>query len=405
MIRKLPLFGALAALGWVNVPAAWAAPATATPPAAVSALVRDGEAEMRLIEVYRLVGSGQRRQALQRAEHLVRDYPHFQLAQLLYGDLLATQLPPGYSIANQPKATSPQLTHLQQEAQLRLKALHERPPQGTVPEQFLSLAPSTRHAIAVDASRARLYLFENSTTGLKLVADYYISVGKLGVEKGVEGDQRTPLGVYYIGSNLDPKSLRDFYGAGALTLNYPNPYDLRRGKTGRGIWVHGTPPAQFSRAPQATDGCVVMANTDLTRLLRQVQVRSTPVVIARQLQWVAPQSLQSDSERFAQTLQAWSEAKTRGDMQKLLDFYAPDFAAYDKTRDQWSTTLRREVQQLQGRVLALKDLSYLRWSDEADTMVVTFGEVANGSRNGPVKRQYWLRQDGQWKIFFEGVIG
>lgn len=405
MIRKLPLFCALAALGWVNVPAAWAAPATATPPAAVSALVRDGEAEMRLIEVYRLVGSGQRRQALQRAEHLVRDYPHFQLAQLLYGDLLATQLPPGYRIANKPKSTSPQLTHLQQEAQLRLKALHERPPQGTVPEQFLSLAPSTRHAIAVDASRARLYLFENSTTGLKLVADYYISVGKLGVEKGVEGDQRTPLGVYYIGSNLDPKSLRDFYGAGALTLNYPNPYDLRRGKTGRGIWVHGTPPAQFSRAPQATDGCVVMANTDLTRLLRQVQVRSTPVVIARQLQWVAPQSLQSDSERFAQTLQAWSEAKTRGDMQKLLDFYAPDFAAYDKTRDQWSATLRREVQQLQGRVLALKDLSYLRWSDEADTMVVTFGEVANGSRNGPVKRQYWLRQDGQWKIFFEGVIG
>jgi L,D-transpeptidase YnhG len=38
-------------------------------------------------------------------------------------------------------------------------------------------------------------------------------------------------------------------------------------------------------------------------------------------------------------------------------------------------------------------------------MVVTFGEVPLGSRTGPIKRQYWMRQGAQWKIFFEGVIG
>jgi hypothetical protein len=38
-------------------------------------------------------------------------------------------------------------------------------------------------------------------------------------------------------------------------------------------------------------------------------------------------------------------------------------------------------------------------------MVVTFGEVPTGARTGPVKRQYWVRQGLQWKIFFEGVIG
>jgi hypothetical protein len=37
-------------------------------------------------------------------------------------------------------------------------------------------------------------------------------------------------------------------------------------------------------------------------------------------------------------------------------------------------------------------------------MIVTFGEVPNGSRTGPVKRQYWARQGSQWKIFFEGTI-
>ncbi len=38
-------------------------------------------------------------------------------------------------------------------------------------------------------------------------------------------------------------------------------------------------------------------------------------------------------------------------------------------------------------------------------MVVTFGEVADGERSGPTKRQYWVRQGSEWKIFFEGIIG
>jgi murein L,D-transpeptidase YafK len=141
------------------------------------------------------------------------------------------------------------LAELREESQLRMRALRERPPAGAVPAQFLQLSSKNKHAIAIDTSRARLYLFQNGPQGLKLIADYYISVGKSGWEKVAEGDLRTPVGVYFITSNLDPKSLKDFYGVGALPINYPNPYDARRGKTGRGIWLHGTPPDQFSRAP------------------------------------------------------------------------------------------------------------------------------------------------------------
>ena len=32
------------------------------------------------------------------------------------------------------------------------------------------------------------------------------------------------------------------------------------------------------------------------------------------------------------------------------------------------------------------------------------GEVASGERAGTSKRQYWVRQNGQWKIFYEGAI-
>jgi L,D-transpeptidase YnhG len=273
-----------------------------------------------------------------------------------------------------------------------------------VPSQFLALAPTVKHAIAVDTARSRLYLFENTTAGLKLVADYYISVGKLGIEKSVEGDQRTPLGVYFITSNLNPKSLRDFYGAGALPINYPNQLDIKRGKTGGGIWLHGTPPEQFSRAPLSTDGCVALANPDLERIIKTVAVGSTPVLIVQSLRWVTPQSLKAETQSFDQVLQGWQRAKSSGDMAQVMSWYTPDFTSFGKTLAEWTPTLQGEVQRLGKRELQLKDVSYMRWTDSTDTMVVTFGELVKGAKTGLTKRQYWTRQGSQWKIFFEGVL-
>ncbi|MDO8263729.1 MAG: L,D-transpeptidase family protein, partial [Gallionella sp.] len=276
---------------------------------------------------------------------------------------------------------------------------------GAVPSQFLALSPRNKHAIAVDASRSRLYLFENRPTGLALVADYYISIGKSGVEKNTEGDLRTPMGVYFITSNLDPKSLKDFYGSGALPINYPNVLDSKRGKTGSGIWLHGTPPGQFSRPPQATDGCVVLANPDLDQIIRTVEVRTTPVVISQRLNWVTPNSARSANKPFEDALTAWQSAKSSGNMDRVLSFYSLDFNSNGKTLTEWTPALRTELDKGRGRAIQLKDLSLLRWTDATDTMVVTFGEVTDGTRTGPTKRQYWARQGNQWKIFFEGVIG
>ena len=369
---------------------------------------RDGEAEARLIEVYKLIGQANSRDALSKAESLVKDHPNFQLAHLVYGDLLASRARPLRAMGDVPdaaaKAGAQQLIELRLESLLRLRALRERPEPGLVPSQFLALSSRVKHAIAIDASRARLYLFENTSTGLKLLADYYISVGKSGIEKSLEGDLRTPLGIYFVTSNLDPKQLKDFYGSGALPINYPNQLDVKRGKTGSGIWLHGTPPQQFARAPRATDGCIVLANPDLERIIKTVEVRSTPVVIAQSLKWVAPQTMQADSKPFEDALSSWKVAKSSGDVTRLLSWYTADFTSYGKSLLEWRAALTSEIQQLAGREVQIKDVSYMRWTDSTDTMVVTFGEMALGAKSGQTKRQYWTRQGSQWKIFFEGVI-
>ena len=371
----------------------------------------DLQAEAKLLRIYQLIGKGLNRQALAESEQLLKVQPNFQLAQLVHGDLLSSFVRPVNDMGDLPKSTrlsSPlypaALGELREESLQRLKALRERPPANTVPSQFLALSERNKHAIAVDASRSRLYLFENTPHGVKLVADYYISIGKSGIEKAIEGDQRTPLGVYYITGSLKPTSLVDFYGVGALPINYPNPLDLKRGKTGSGIWLHGTPSEQFSRAPKASDGCVVLANPDLNHILTSVQSRTTPVVIAERLNWIPKANLEAEKTNFTSTLMAWRQAKVQSDAAKLMAFYTPDFSNYGKNLTQWSFILSSELGKLKGRDIALTNINMMRWLDKNETMIVTFDEVIVGNRTGVTKRQYWTRDGKTWKIFFEGVI-
>src|SRR5690606_34848488 len=147
--------------------------------------------------------------------------------------------------------------------------------------------PDQKVAFVVDARRSRLYVYENRDGYPQLVTDYYVSQGKFGVNKSREGDQKTPLGVYYVTSRLQGRKLPDFYGSGALPISYPNAWDRLNGRGGSGIWLHGTPADSFSRPPLASGGCVVLSNPDLRRLSQEAEIGKTPVVIADEVRFVS----------------------------------------------------------------------------------------------------------------------
>lgn len=361
--------------------------------------------EAELIETYRLIGAGDLPQALQRAEALVRAHPRFQLAQLTYGDLLLAQNGTlagwGGGAGNGTRHVDVQA--LRQEATQRLRALRELPPAGTVPQQVLQLGGSARHVVAVDASRSRLYVLEHQGGQLRLVASHYAAIGSLGVGKQQEGDMRTPLGVYYITSRLEARQLGDFYGAGALPLNYPNDHDRHLGRTGANIWLHGTPSTQYARSPRSTNGCIVLANDDLGRWLKELAPRHTPVIIARQLDWVAPRAQAAERQAAQAALERWRQARGQGDIKRLMALYAHHFDNGEFGLDAWRARLMQDMRAGE-RDRQLEDLSLLTWHEGSDLMVATFTEVPRGARTGTARRQYWSRASGQWKIFSEGVI-
>ncbi|MDC8772825.1 L,D-transpeptidase family protein [Roseateles albus] len=370
--------------------------------------------EGQLILAYQHLARGNETQAFSTAEQLVQRQPDFALAQLLYGDLLlarsgrpeaATQVPQaGAASGAAAVAAASSIEGLRAEAKLRLAALVERPPHNALPRQLLNLTPGVRHAVVVDTSHARLYLFENGADGLKLLRDSYVSIGKLGTGKLQEGDQRTPLGIYHVGVRRDEAAAR--YGAAALPLNYPSEYDRVLGRGGSSIWLHGERAGNYARGPQSTDGCIVLSNDEMRSLADIVAARETPVVIVEKIEWVDRKlALKAPADNgFEQAYQAWQQARLSQDAVSLRGFYEPGLErGSDSTAARLDANLARMAKQ-ELPVQRLERLSSLPWPDAPGVKIVTYRELSPGGGAPKLKRQYWREKDGHWTIFFDGLV-
>jgi murein L,D-transpeptidase YafK len=158
-----------------------------------------------------------------------------------------------------------------------------------LPEGVWMLPDTTRYLMWVELEQGRLNLLEQVPGGgLILRKRIPVSIGKQGIGKLKEGDQKTPIGNYHITSHLEDASIDDFYGPGAYPLNYPNALDRRLARTGHGIWLHGLPKDVAERPFLDSDGCIVIDNTSLAELTGIVATGVTQVIMSQHsLEWVA----------------------------------------------------------------------------------------------------------------------
>lgn len=385
----------------------------ALPSASAQALPHANTAEGMVENVYALLRLGERSAALALTQRLVSQFPHFQLGQLLYAELLneglAKPIDPKEIPGKETASGQDRYDELLLESNRRLNRPDVHALQGLVPSNIISLSPQNPYLIAVDASKSRLYWFANKTVDplkpqLELLLDTYVSVGQKGTGKAREGDGRTPLGVYFVNKNLKGQPLPDLYGAGALTLNYPNAIDVMRGQTGSGIWLHGTPSTQYARAPWATDGCVVMSNPEMGRLLRLKNVEKTPVLITEKLEWVAPDRSVPDREAFRKTLEQWIRDRQTSNLSSLKTLYSPQYQRDGKGLSEWWPEIAASAQ-LAGHGGPVNLQSVLHWKDNQDYIVVNLSNPNTPKGKAAQQlRLYWAKEGNQWQILYEGPV-
>ncbi|OGA71822.1 MAG: hypothetical protein A3G81_27590 [Betaproteobacteria bacterium RIFCSPLOWO2_12_FULL_65_14] len=374
---------------------------TAAAPAA-----RAESAETQLRRVLATVAEGRLHTALGEVDGLIGRYPNFRLAHLVRGDVLLAHTRPIGGLGNTGHTAPERLEALRAEALARLQALREGPPAGAVPRHLLVLAPAQTHAIVIDASRSRVYVYENDRGQPRLVADYYSTLGKQGIGKLREGDQKTPLGVYHVTAQIPGSKLPDLYGWGAFPINYPNDWDRRLGKTGYGIWLHGVPSENYVRAPRASDGCIALANDEIADLAKRVHPGATPVVIAERVEWVTPEAWRAEREGFLRQLEAWRADWESRDAGKYLSHYAPDFRAGATDLAAWSAHKRKVNAAKRWIKVGLANVSVLRAAGREGVIEVTFDQDyrSNNLSQRARKRQYWVEEGGRWKIAYESTV-
>ncbi|GKT11834.1 MAG: hypothetical protein ISEC1_P0807 [Thiomicrorhabdus sp.] len=220
-------------------------------------------------------------QALLQFSELSEQYPNYKLVQLLKADILAIKAG-NKSLSDDIHRRNPRTVgRLKSEALVRWEYSKSIPQHNIEFENHVLKTAQQKHLVFIDLSDNRLYFYERNSEGvLELKANYYVSMGRLGSGKQKEGDSKTPVGIYHIVDLLPDSEVSDLYGIGALPLNYPNKWDLEHGKTGSGIWLHGTPRNTYIRAPKASRGCIVLNNSAMETLLAEYQLPfSTPVLI------------------------------------------------------------------------------------------------------------------------------
>lgn len=368
-----------------------------------SATLSDSGPDADLQRVFEAIEAKRLDDALAQTEAIIKVYPNFRLAHLIKGDLLLARGRPLKGFGN-VNGDSSAIADLREEAFARLRAYRDKPQAQYVPRYLLQMGAEQKYAVVVDTRRARLYVYKNENGTPRFVADFYASHGKAGAEKIREGDNKTPVGVYHVISQIDRSKLPDLYGDGAFPINYPNEWDKRVGRTGYGIWLHGVPQDTYARPPRASEGCVVLANQDFNTLANYVQVGLTPVIISNQIEWLSMDDWQAERGSLNAAIEAWRKDWESRDVSRYLKHYARSFKSGSADLASWSAHKTRIASGKTWIKVELDRISMLRSPGKDELVEVTFDQryESNNHDDQRRKKQYWIKENGQWRIAYEG---
>jgi murein L,D-transpeptidase YafK len=252
------------------------------------------------------------------------------------------------------------------------------------------------HLIVVDKSQQRLSLFERRSP-LKQTRLFTCTTGQIEGDKEKEGDLKTPEGIYFVVQRIGSGLEYIKYGTEAYTLNYPNPVDRIRKKTGYGIWLHGRGEPL---TPLQTQGCVALNNEDLASL-GKLLFPGAPVALTESFSLSMGENSREDPvvSALEKKVQAWAKAWSQRSP-TMFDFY--DKQAYTIAQGEpfarFQAQKERLFRQLPWIRNSIRDIRILQGPGYWVTWFNQDYRAPNLSTSG-VRRLYWARDArGEFKI-------
>jgi murein L,D-transpeptidase YafK len=250
--------------------------------------------------------------------------------------------------------------------------------------------------VAVD-KKAQSFSLLSRQSPLRVLSAIPCATGQELGDKFKEGDLKTPEGVYFITRRKSAGLNYELYGDLAFPLNFPNPADVVRRKSGHGIWIHGRGHALI---PYETQGCVALSTPDIHRMDSEL-AEGMPVVIADEVRLGGPDAarLRDEAREVVDATKAWGKAwENRSDA--FFDFHDPE--KFSLAEGKSFSSFRSHKEGLFRTLPWIKvDLSEIRAIPGPDYWVTYFVQLYRSPTlvSQGLKRLYWQRgADGRFRI-------
>ncbi|MFW7380384.1 MAG: L,D-transpeptidase family protein [Oligoflexus sp.] len=247
--------------------------------------------------------------------------------------------------------------------------------------------------------RADLMTWPSEMKQSETLISFRIAIGKEEGDKQVEGDNKTPEGIYFAQELIDGKTLPAKYGPFAIPINFPNPHDRSLGKTGYGIWLHGVEKDARIEEANVTEGCVAFYNADIVALSSWLKPQQSVIVITNRAEEA---NRQEDVSEILSHTKNWYSAWKKREIQDYLGYYHERFRYRGMKLGGFAKYKERVFKQYDEMNVAVRDVRVFTHKNYA---ISVFNQDFNGDdryvSNGR-KVLYWERQsDGEWRITHE----
>lgn len=244
--------------------------------------------------------------------------------------------------------------------------------------------------------RADLKTWPSDSKKSEVLISFRIAIGKEQGDKLVEGDNKTPEGIYFAQELIDGRTLPAKYGPYAIPINFPNPIDRSRRKTGYGIWLHGVEKDARIEEANVTEGCVAFYNADIISLSSWLKPQQSVIVIT---QSADEANKEEDVAAVQSRTQQWYDAWQTRELEKYISFYHGRFRFRGMGLKNFEQYKKRVFAQYENMQV---DISNIRVFTHRDYAISVFNQDFNGDDRYVSKGRkvlYWERDDdGEWRI-------
>ena len=279
----------------------------------------------------------------------------------------------------------------------------QNPPPDQLPTALISLKSETGtftpYAFLVDKRARTLSVWQSSDDSVKLVGAWPTDIGERDGDKLIQGDRRTPEGIYFFQTAMDGRRV-DFskYGSRIFTLDYPNYFDRLEKKTGTGIWFHSIPETKSLQ--RGSRGCVVVRNAVIQDLAKFIDLRRTPMLIVNHVDYVEPTKWAELRGQLRDFIDGWRASWVGKDLDKYMGHYSDRFHSMGMGKNQW----RRYKSSLAERYKFIDvNLNDLQIFNQGPKLVFRFVQEykSDGKQDFGSKIIYAQNADGKYQIVGE----